>query len=89
MEVLQSNSDYIECELDPNEFRYDSDSDNDKSFVIIKEIPVYLWSLILCALTFLVTPVTNSAVYSSITTEGKKTRKIVMKQLRGLLQYGY
>ena len=83
MEVLESNSDYIECELDPHEFRRDHD-ENNKSF-IVTEIPIYIWSLLLCALTFLVTPVTSSATYDTITKESKKTKKYVLKQLKGLL----
>lgn len=74
---MESNSAYVECELDPNEFRRDL-NDTNKSFTLT-EIPLYLWSFLLCALTFLVTPVTNSVPYDTISKEGKKTKKYVVK----------
>lgn len=56
--------------------------------MIITEIPTYIWSLLLCALTFFVTPVANSVPYEAISKEGKKTKKYVLKHIKSLLEYG-
>ncbi len=65
MEVLESRTNYFECELDPNEFRKDPNQKKTSGFSF-SELPYQLFAILLTMLYYVVTPMTVAQTYSRV-----------------------
>ncbi|CDW73619.1 UNKNOWN [Stylonychia lemnae] len=88
MEILQSKSDYFECELDPNEFRKPKVDHHQSYTETLQELPYKCYALLFTILYFVVSPVTLNQVYSKARKQYKKTRRNMRMKYVRVRKYG-
>ena len=84
---------YIECELDPEEFKQEQylgigQNPGDQGGIIqpivqgIQEAPIKMWTMILTLLFFVMTPLTESEAYTRCRRKSKKLKRNLSKSYR-------